>query len=84
MVKVRCKFVCQSKRVFKNYGDTGPLLYDYKFSAVYGGRDGASEENKSFWQYTPSGELSVTSVKDGTFEVGREYYLDLIPADGGE
>lgn len=38
-----------------------------------------SEENKSFWKYTPSGkiEINVSNESVATFEVGKEYYVDF-------
>ena len=71
---VRCKFVCQSKREFMSDKDK---CYDYEFSAVYGAANDASDENKKFWKYTPSGKLNVATVNDGQFIPGKEYYLDL-------
>lgn len=76
---VRCKFKCLSKREFQDYANQA-VCYDYKFCAVIGSAN-ASDENKKFWKYTPSGELNVTTVMDGTFEVGKEYYLDLSLAE---
>lgn len=76
---VRCKFRCDSKREFVGYPPGGKTLYDYQFSAVMG-NSSDTDENKKFWKYTPSGQVNVTTVTDGTFEVGREYYLDFNPA----
>lgn len=45
-----------------------------------------SDENRSFWQATPSGELRMTITNPAAamrFEVGRTYYLDFTPAEGG-
>ncbi|MCE5247972.1 hypothetical protein LLG88_13755 [bacterium] len=75
---VRCKFVCISKREYKDYSSPA-LVYDYEFNAVTGGQN-SSEENKTFWKYTPSGKLNVSTVNDGSFVVGQEYYLDISPA----
>ena len=47
---------------------------------VYSG----SEENKSFSKYTPSGELRMDISNPaliGFFEPGKEYYLDITPAE---
>lgn len=70
---VRCKFKCVSKR---EYSSMSKKLFDYQFTAVMNG----SDENKAFWEWTPAGTLSVSSVTDGQFEIEQEYYLDLIPA----
>jgi hypothetical protein len=54
--------------------------YGLKFRAVTSG----CKENEQFFQYTPSGELSMIIVKKETadqFVVGQEYYLDLTSAE---
>jgi hypothetical protein len=44
------------------------------------------EENAAFWQWTPSGEMSLvygtTQVDDVPFELGHAYYVDMSPAKG--
>ena len=72
---VRCKFVCDSKREFSQL--QGKIYYDYQFHAVYTG----SEENNRFFAFTPGGQLNVSTVLDGSFAVGKEYYLDLTIAE---
>ena len=73
----RCKFVCQSKREYKHWDRAKGNLYEYEFSAVTSG----SEENQQFFEATPSGSLKVSTVRDGSFEVGRDYFLDLLPSE---
>lgn len=68
----RCKFKCTSKTE-RTWGSP-KTVFEYVFSIVYGD----SEENKRFFAATPSGELKIGVVRDGTFEVGKEYYLDII------
>lgn len=47
------------------------------FTPVVGG----SEENKTFWKYTPSGSLDLTWLNPNVeFRPGQEYYLDITPA----
>lgn len=44
-----------------------------------------TEENRAFWQSTPSGVLEMNLVNPETaarFEVGKSYYLDFTPAEG--
>jgi hypothetical protein len=39
-----------------------------------------SEENKQFWQYTPSGQLTMSITNPAAYEqfkAGAEYYLDF-------
>lgn len=43
-----------------------------------------SEENKKFFEWTPSGKLDLGVLSQyawGQFELGKEYYLDFTPAD---
>lgn len=43
-----------------------------------------SPENKTFWKYTPSGELKLGTVNPEAwkqFELGQEFYIDFIPAE---
>jgi hypothetical protein len=68
----RCKFVCTSKREYQGWGGHA-RLYEYEFNAVTGG----SDDNQKFFAATPAGSLKVSTVTDGTFEVGKEYFLDL-------
>lgn len=70
---VRAKFVCSSKT---DFGDKVSV----EFHAVHSG----SEENMTFWQYTPSGRLEMQMLnRDAAdrFQPGKEYYIDFIPAD---
>ena len=44
---------------------------------------GESEENKQFWQYTPSGSISLNVTNNSAlekFEIGKEYYVDFTEA----
>ena len=44
---------------------------------------GGSEENKAFWDATPSGEVKLGTVNPeawSQFELNREYYLDFTAA----
>lgn len=76
---VRAKFLCTSmtKQVGGVYDENGKynsgILYDYKFQVV----SNNSEENKKFFASTPSGSISLMSVRDDLFEVTKEYYLDF-------
>lgn len=42
-----------------------------------------SEENKTFWKYTPSGKLEMTinSSALDAFTPGQEFYLDFTPVE---
>jgi len=62
----RCKFKCEE--VKQNVGG-----YEYSFLPVSSG----SEENDSFFHYTPFGSLQFGVTEERKFEVGKEYYLDI-------
>lgn len=69
---MRCKVVCNAKVPYED------SVYLY-FSVVYTG----SEENKQFFKYTPGGQINLNVVSKATcdkYEVGKEYYIDFIPA----
>lgn len=40
-----------------------------------------STENEMFYASTPSGEIKLTSIHPGLFELGKDYYVDFTPAD---
>ena len=70
----RCKFRCvdaaQSDPAKPEDG------WRYRFEAVTSG----NPENESFFRWTPSGQLTLSVVREHHYEVGKEYYLDISPA----
>lgn len=71
-MSVRAKFQCDNKTMD---GTVGVV----HLHAVISG----SEENESFWRYTPAGELSLHIDNPAAldqFEMGKEYYLDITEA----
>lgn len=43
-----------------------------------------SQENEKFYQYTPGGQLELATLNHDAlkqFEVGKEFYVDVKPAD---
>ena len=87
MDKVRCKVSCTGNdtRVEKAYDEKTSKHYDktvanLTFVPVYAG----SEENKAFFASTPTLQLSFGTVNGDAaamFQIGKEYYLDLTPAN---
>lgn len=79
----RLKFRCTevAKTIGGVYNAEGKyestFLYAYKFAVVIAD----TPENKSFFASTPVGSLSFASVRNDLFEVGKEYYLDITPAN---
>jgi hypothetical protein len=81
---VRAKFKVDSIERSK-YGSDAEIQ-NVKLSAVYGG-DKGSEENKKFWKYTPTGNISLGTINADAaayFELGEEYYIDFTKAEGGK
>lgn len=77
-MKTRCKFYCSdiSKSVttiHKNGESKETELFNVRFNAVVSG----STENEKFFAYTPSGQLTFSSVFEGDFEIGKQYYIDV-------
>jgi hypothetical protein len=73
LMTVRCKVVCNNKT---QYG----ISENIQFSPVYSG----SEENKKFFSATPGGNFSFYTVNKEAadqFEMGKEYYFDISPAN---
>lgn len=78
MTNTRCKFTCMSVKKAKHYHqDNDAFLYTAEFMPVTGG----STENDSFFDATPSGKLAIGTYTDDRFEVGKDYYLDIIPVE---
>lgn len=72
MKSTRAKFKCTS--VEKTEGWNGNAFhYTAKFQAV----TSDSEENKQFFAATPNGSISLSTLKEDFFEVGKEYFVDF-------
>ncbi len=68
-MSTRAKFVVQERRELKD-----------GFQVILNAVTGDSEENKSFFKYTPSGRLDMGLVQADTadqFVPGKEFYLDF-------
>jgi hypothetical protein len=79
---VRAKFRVESKTELVS-GKTldGTILKqtEVKLSPVTAG----SEENKTFWRWTPSGSITLGVLNQAAadqFVLGREYYIDFVTA----
>lgn len=73
-MRVRAKFCVVQKTQYSN--NNGQVV----LQAVTGG----SEENKSFWKYTPGGKVEMTIDNEAAFdafEIGKEYYVDFTIAN---
>ena len=72
-MNVRCKFKCIKVEV--NGTETDPN-YSAQLEAVTDG----SEENKSFFRWTPAGSLRLSVCRESQFVEGKEYFLDISEA----
>jgi hypothetical protein len=59
-----------------SFGGAGRTLYEAEFNAVTDG----SEENKKFFEWTPSGSLKIGVYREDIFQPGQDYYLDISEA----
>jgi hypothetical protein len=77
-MSVRAKFkCCDISNSSSNTDENGKTV---KLEPVIDG----SEENKSFFRWTPSGSISMFCVNteaNKQFEVGKEYFVDFTPAE---
>lgn len=71
---VRCKMICDS--VTSTRANERPV-HQATFTPVSGG----SPENDQFFRWTPGGKLELSVLNSQHFEPGREYYVDLTPAE---
>lgn len=91
---VRAKFKVTSVEIQSHLSNTGKRSDDgspvyekvelrtIKMSPVYGNGD-PNHENTKFWQYSPSGSLTLGTINPAAweqFEIDGEYYVDFTPA----
>lgn len=75
---VRAKF--KVNRIERSSWGKGVEVQTIVLSPVTGGTD----ENKAFWQATPSGEIKLATVNAAAaaaFELDGEYYVEFTKAD---
>lgn len=76
-MSVRAKFKVWSKT--ENHFTTGDNTFQIILQPVISD----SEENKKFWEFTPSGRLELMTVNKAAadqLEHNKEYYIDITPA----
>lgn len=61
----------------KHWNGSENFLFTAKFTPVTSG----SEENKRFYEATPSGTLELSQFKEDLFEPGKDYYLTIEKAE---
>lgn len=73
---VRAKFICQRIEETKYAGSKSTNIILTAVTAY----NEQGQEDKSFWQYTPSGEIKLTTVNEAAvaqFTPGKKYYVDF-------
>jgi len=78
-MSVRCKFTVTSITRRKHWDKSKGDIFDVKLSPVSGG----SEENKAFYEATPSGGIEFGTINQAaaeSMELGKDYYIDISPA----
>ena len=75
---VRAKFTCIGVRKSLHWDRSKGFLFEATFSPVTSG----SEENKQFFEATPSGEIKLSTYKEDYFEPGKSYFIDFTLAEG--
>ena len=76
---VRAKFKVESYETRLDGKNPPEELRSIKLTAVFG----TSEENKTFFRYTPNGTISIGMLNPETwkeFPLGAEVYVDFIAA----
>ena len=71
MKTTRCKMMCTNVGM-TNHGHGNTC--DYTFTPMY---DDKCEENKAFWDATPSGKLEISCSGEHDFVAGKYYYIDI-------
>lgn len=72
-MKTRCKFTCRKVEKSVSWRDKTRFLYTAVFEIVSDG----SDENRQFFEATPSGELSIGTYMEDRFTPGTDYYIDI-------
>lgn len=78
-MSVRCKFVVSSITRRKHWDKSKGDIFDIEMNPVSSG----SDENKAFYEATPSGQIKFGTVNQAAaeqLELGAEYYVDITPA----
>jgi hypothetical protein len=74
----RCKMICTKTGEYKHNSEAKGQ-FTAEFQPVYS--NDPDSENKKFWEFTPSGKLELGCINDQGFKAGKEYYIDITPAE---
>ena len=87
METIRCKFRCEELKQYDSrvprrredgtYETVRRILYSVILCPIYSDKEGS--ENKRFWDAQPTGRFELGMVKESSFEIGRDYYIDIAP-----
>jgi len=79
-MNTRAKFSCKDIKSVGIASSDARTNYEIILEPVYSG----SEENREFFEYTPSGQIRlgvVSPTPAGQFQVGHDYYVDFTDAE---
>lgn len=84
---IRAKFKCatitrshMSVNVPKEESPNGYKVKEVHTVEFQVAGDYGSAENKRFYASSPSGSIKLTTVHEGLFDIGKEYYVDFTEA----
>jgi hypothetical protein len=89
MSKVRAKFTVDNiaRHLRGHHDEDGEYIVDeaqtITLTPVYS--EDPDSENRLFWEATPAGKIELNTVNREAweqFELGQEFYIDFIPANG--
>lgn len=73
--KIRTKWLCEGRSERLRSPDSH--IWDFHFRVVTAG----SPENQAFFKATPSGNMTLSAVKEDAYRVGQAYYFDSSEAN---
>lgn len=73
----KAKFECVSVTKSKHWDGSGKFLHTAKLIPVVSG----SEENKKFFEATPSGSIEIGQFNEESFVPGKQYYVEFTEAE---
>lgn len=82
---VRAKFKVDAKEyTFNGVEEQVNIKMTPVYPKASGDKTENEHENRTFWKYTPGGELRMSTINKTAadyFELGKEYYLDFTKAE---
>lgn len=77
---IRAKFRCTAVEKIESWRKPADGSMAFLYTAKFAPVGDSSPENKAFWEATPAGSITLSSILPDAFEVGVEYYVDFTAA----